>query len=293
MMGPLFGLFLFAPKNGISTVASLPNDDGHADLGTGEDVEESSDADIDRTALLSSMAAESSGNNKPRNMVREYTTYETLTSLDFYLLWIAHFCGTANGLFYLNNIAQMEQAMGGTKASAALYVSIAGVFNAFGRMAAGFLSDRYAGKISRPLFFAFALVSMSIGQASMAVFPGNGWMYVAGAMVGFTYGTFWALIPPMTIELFGEKHVGLNYQLFGLAPAAGSVLANIVLASNVYESHVIKGTTLCCGRACFQLTHVVLAIMSLCGVCAAVCVHFRTRIFYQQQQEQRQAERLQ
>merc|ERR1712146_190869 len=117
--------------------------------------------------------------------------------------------------------------MGSTKASAALYVSITGIFNAFGRMTAGYLSDRFSTSISRPLFLTLAIAFMFIGQSSMFLSSGTLWLYFAGAIIGFTYGQFWALVPPMTIELFGERHVGLNYQLLGLAPAAGSVLANV------------------------------------------------------------------
>ena len=120
----------------------------------------------------------------------------------------------------------------------------------------------------------------------MLIFPGTSWLYFAGAIVGFTYGQFWALIPPMTIELFGEKHVGLNYQLLGLAPAAGSVLANVVLASNVYQQHVIPNTTLCCGRSCFNATHAVLSGVAVVGAVSALCLHFRTRSFYKSKHRQ-------
>ncbi len=213
------------------------------------------------------------------NTRAEMSVVETLTSLDFYLLWLSHFCGTANGLFFINNVAQIEQAMGGTKASAALYVSIIGAFNAFGRMAAGWLSDRFSN-VPRPAFFVASLVVMALGQASMAVLPSTGWLYVASAIVGFTYGTFWALIPPMCIELFGAKNVGLNYQMLGLAPAAGSVLASVVLAGSVYQAHTIPGTTLCCGPACFGLTHWVTSGAALLGALAAVGLYFRTRSWY-------------
>ena len=213
------------------------------------------------------------------NTRAEMSIVETLTSLDFYLLWLGHFCGTANGLFFINNVAQIEQALGGTKASAALYVSIIGAFNAFGRMAAGWLSDRFA-KVPRPAFFVVSLVVMALGQASMAVLPSTGWLFVAAAIVGFTYGTFWALIPPMCIELFGAKNVGLNYQMLGLAPAAGSVLASVVLAGSVYQAHTIPGTTLCCGPACFGLTHWVMSGAALLGSLAAVGLYFRTRSWY-------------
>ena len=279
ILASLFGLFLFPTKDS----GRRDNDDG---VSSG-DLAVSLHTDMRTTDLQHlPIAPPRSKPTDQEHHVREFSIADTLTSPDFYLLWIAHFCGTANGLFYLDNVAQIDQSMGGSKVSSALYVSIAGVFNAFGRMAAGYLSDRFARRISRPMFFSLSLIVMSIGQGSMILFPGNNWLYIAGATIGFAYGTFWSLIPPMTIELFGEKHVGLNYQLLGLAPAAGSVLANVFLAAQVYQMHSIPHSNLCCGPMCFKLTHILLSVSSLLGVIAALCVHFRTRAFYGLQEDQ-------
>ena len=275
-------LMVLMPLVACFVVATKP-DAGEGEANINNNNNNSSNHNNNDPDVVADITAGGDSAESKSGRVREWTTCATITSLDFYLLWLAHFCGTANGLFFLNNVAQIEQSMGGTKASSALYVSIAGVFNAFGRMAAGYFSDRYASKISRPLFFTISLATMSIGQVSMVLFPGTTFLYVAGAIIGFTYGTFWALIPPMTIELFGEKHVGLNYQLLGLAPAAGSVLANVVLASNVYQAHAIAGSTLCCGTSCFETTHIVLSGVALVGIVSSLCVHLRTRSFYQSQ----------
>ena len=204
-------------------------------------------------ASESKSESEVTSSNK-NNELRNFTVCETIRMLDFWMLWFCHFCGTANGLFFINNISQIDQSLGGAKSTAALYVSILSVFNAVGRMGAGFLSDRYRKTIPRTTFFVVALVFMAIGQGSLALIPSTGWLFIGCGIVGICYGAFWSLIPPMVIELFGSKNVGSNYQILGLAPAAGSVLASVVLAGNVYESHVMPNSNICCGQICFQLT---------------------------------------
>ena len=91
---------------------------------------------------------------------RNFTVCQTLQHVDFWMLWFCHFCGTANGLFFINNISQIDQSLGGAKSTAALYVSILSVFNAVGRMAAGFMSDRYK-KISTTHYFFSSVLCFS------------------------------------------------------------------------------------------------------------------------------------
>jgi MFS family permease len=242
---------------------------------------------VEVTQVTTAMASTDGNNEEARenqeNTIansRNFTTCQTLSQLDFWLLWFAHFTGTANGLFFINNISQIDQSLGGAKSTAALYVSILSVSNAVGRMAAGFMSDRYRTTIPRPVFFVGALFFMFVGQGSLALVPSTGWLFVGCMIIGVCYGAFWALIPPMCIELFGERNIGSNYQILGLAPAAGSVLASVVLSGTVYDSHLVPNTTYCCGRSCFLLTHVVTSLCAFVGCIAAIGLWYRTRGFY-------------
>ena len=83
-----------------------------------------------------------------------------------------------------------------------------------------------------------------------------------------------------SLELFGAKNVGSNYQILSLAPAFGSVMASVVLSGAVYESHVMPHTNVCCGTACFRLTHVVTSLAALVGCALATMLWYRTRSFY-------------
>lgn len=232
------------------------------------------------TAATSDKDQTNGGRSESSANERNFTVCETLSELDFWLLWVAHFCGTANGLFFINNISQISQSLGGAKSSAALYVSILSVANAVGRMSAGFLSDRYASTVPRPMFFVVSLFLMFLGQGSLALVPSLDWLYVGCLIIGMSYGAFWALIPAMVIELFGAKNVGSNYQILSLAPAFGSVIASVVLSGAVYESHVMPHTNVCCGTACFRLTHAVTSLAALVGCVLATMLWYRTRSFY-------------
>jgi MFS family permease len=210
---------------------------------------------------------------------RNFTICQTICQLDFWMLWFCHFCGTANGLFFINNVSQIDQSLGGAKSTAALYVSILSVSNAVGRMGAGFMSDRFRA-IPRTLFFVGALFFMFIGQGSLTLIPSTGWLFVGCIIIGICYGAFWALIPPMCIELFGDKNIGTNYQILGLAPAAGSLLASVVLSGNVYKQYLVPNTNYCCGRHCFLLTHAVTSLSALAACVVAVGLWYRTKDIY-------------
>jgi MFS family permease len=237
-------------------------------------------SEMENDDALMSSTTHSSVVETEETMERNYDVCQTIFMLDFWLLWFCHFCGTANGLFFINNISQIDQSLGGAKSTAALYVSILSVFNAVGRMSAGFLSDRYKTTVPRTTFFVGALFFMFLFQGSLALIPSTGWLFVGCIGIGLCYGAFWALIPPMVFELFGSKNIGSHYQILGLAPAAGSVLASVVLSGNVYKSHVMPGSNVCCGAVCFQLTHAVTSLFALLGAMLSVLLWYRTRDFY-------------
>ena len=54
--------------------------------------------------------------------------------------------------------------------------------------------------------------------------------------MGAAYGALWALIPTLTMELFGGTHVAQNYAVLTSTPAVGSVALSAGLAAWVYEA---------------------------------------------------------
>ena len=58
----------------------------------------------------------------------------------------------------------------------------------------GFLSDRLAHKLTRPTFFLFASLLMTVGMVYMA-FADTNMLYFGTVLVGFSFGTNFALMP--------------------------------------------------------------------------------------------------
>ena len=89
---------------------------------------------------------------------------------------------------------------------------------------------------------------------------GCGWMIVGlvdalgritsyHQLCGFAYGGFWALNPTMVSELFGLKHLGANYNLIALAPAASSYSFSVGIAATLYSQNTLDcATKICLGK---------------------------------------------
>jgi hypothetical protein len=101
--------------------------------------------------------------------------------------------------------------------------------------------------------------------------------------MGAAYGALWALIPALTVELFGGTHVAENYAVLTSTPAVGSVALSAGLAAWVYEAAAAAqgaGETACKGRSCYQVTLWSCAVLSGAAAAMATAVWLRNRSFY-------------
>jgi MFS transporter, OFA family, oxalate/formate antiporter len=141
-----------------------------------------------------------------------YTTRGMLATWQFYLLWIVYFLGTSVGLTAIGETAPQVREMAKTSAalSGGLALGIMSVFNGVGRLAWGSVSDRLGrtrAVIAMCLTSAFACVFL-LRQAT------DFWQLLAGlCLAAFAYGGYLALMPSLTADYYGPKHVGANYGL--------------------------------------------------------------------------------
>jgi hypothetical protein len=70
----------------------------------------------------------------------EHTIAQTLTSLDFWLMFASFLMGVGIGLAVMNNLGQMGVAMGYVDVS--LFVSMTSIWGFFGRIASGTISEQ-------------------------------------------------------------------------------------------------------------------------------------------------------
>ena len=159
---------------------------------------------------------------------------DTLQRPAFYLLWLMFFSGAMAGLMVIGIVKPFVQdrvASGGVDAAQAAAVGAAAVgylaiFNAVGRVAWGFISDR----IGRTGTFVVMFVIQAATLFVLAQLSGGAALCVAAALVGFNFGGNFALFPAATADLFGAKNLGANYgwvfTSYGIAGVVGVAAGN-------------------------------------------------------------------
>lgn len=158
-------------------------------------------------------------------------TYMLRTPI-FYLLWLQFVCSTSAGLMVIGKIAKIVVLQsGGVITAASFFVALLAVFNAVGRIASGFISDRIGPNRTMMLVCALQF-------GAMLVFPhlgGTSGFVVITAMVGFNYGACLPLFPAMCANFWGTKNMGMNYGLlftaWGVAGAICPMIGGYIFDS--------------------------------------------------------------
>ncbi|MDI6727197.1 MAG: OFA family MFS transporter [Smithellaceae bacterium] len=162
----------------------------------------------------------------------DYTWREMMRTRTFYLLWAEFACGSLAGLMIIGHLAKIVAVQsGGAIQFGFIFVAILAVFNAGGRILAGFLSDRI-GRL-KTIFFvcitqAFAMFLFSQNTSVVHFLIGS-------AIVGFSYGACLSLFPSICSDFWGAKNFGLNYGIlftaWGVGGVFGPVLAGMIADS--------------------------------------------------------------
>ncbi|XP_077211852.1 nodulin-like / Major Facilitator Superfamily protein isoform X2 [Tasmannia lanceolata] len=203
---------------------------------------------------------------------------------DFWLLFLAMACGMGSGLATVNNISQIGGALGYTSIETSTLVSLWSIWNFLGRFGGGYVSDYvlHSRGYPRPLFIALALATMSIGHAVIASgLPGT--LYVGSVLVGICYGSQWSLMPTVTSEIFGVRHMGTIFNTISIASPVGSYILSVWVVGYIYDIEASSSDeTTCTGNHCFMISFVIMAFVTFCGSLVAMVLFFRTRRFYEQ-----------
>jgi OFA family oxalate/formate antiporter-like MFS transporter len=141
---------------------------------------------------------------------RNFSTREMFTTGQFWILYATYFLGSAVGLTVIGQAAPLLQDIGmaGAPISAGVALGVLGLFNAFGRLGWGSLSD-HAGR--RWTLFAMSLVSITACLGFLRNATGF-WPAMTGiCLAAFGYAGYLALMPAMTADYFGANNVGANY----------------------------------------------------------------------------------
>jgi len=155
----------------------------------------------------------------------DYSTGEMLSTGQFYLIWIMYFFGCATGLMTIGQTSPIGQELAQyTKTTAALGVSLLAIFNAFGRVFWGRISDVF-GRM-KTLFLIFLICGLAILSYSF-IAGFKAWYWIGISLVGLCFGGYLALFPAINADFFGTKNIGVNYGLLFTAYGVGGLLSNI------------------------------------------------------------------
>ncbi|MBQ7149264.1 MAG: OFA family MFS transporter [Pseudobutyrivibrio sp.] len=173
------------------------------------------------------------GGAAPKNMDWK----EMLKTPVFYVMLLLLTCGAFSGMMVISQAKSVATLMIG-EATAALAVSVLALFNAFGRIVAGSLSD----KIGRINTLAVACVLGAAGLLCLFLTPdGATAQFFAGlSVVGISFGSFMGVYPGFTADQFGPKNNSVNYGImfigFALAGYFGpQIMAKTVASTGTYQ----------------------------------------------------------
>ncbi len=140
----------------------------------------------------------------------DFSPVEMLRTWQFYGLWLLYFLGTSVGLTTIGQASPLVRELAAETAvlTGGAALGIMSSFNGLGRLFWGSLSDRIGRNTAAVAMFA-AYVVACLGLLRPA--PGF-WGLLAGlCLVGFAFGGYLALLPSLTADYFGPRHIGANY----------------------------------------------------------------------------------
>ena len=164
---------------------------------------------------------------------KQYTTKEMLQTKEFYLLTLSMFF-LLPAYFILNPLFKslgMERGL--TDSMATFGVMLTGVASASGRLLTSWFSD-YAGRKS-----AMTLISLITLVAALVMIFAEGILFlVCIAAIAFSFGGSASVYAATAADLFGTKHMGLNYGCvmvgFGVSALIFPIISNLLSATGVY-----------------------------------------------------------
>ncbi|XP_022737834.1 protein NUCLEAR FUSION DEFECTIVE 4 [Durio zibethinus] len=208
--------------------------------------------------------------------------------LDFWLYYIAYFCGGTIGLVYSNNLGQIAQSLG-ESSNTTLLLTLYSSFSFFGRLLSA-APDYVRAKMyfARTGWLTIALLPTPVAFFLLAGLGNSMALRVGTALIGLSSGFIFAAAVSVTSELFGPNSVGVNHNILITNIPIGSLVYG-VLAAMVYDGNAGRGLNLklkfaesvvCMGKQCYFLTFVWWGCLSILGLVSSLLLFLRTKHAY-------------
>ncbi|XP_026447316.1 protein NUCLEAR FUSION DEFECTIVE 4-like isoform X1 [Papaver somniferum] len=227
----------------------------------------------------------------------EHSARDLLSRLDFWLYYVAYFCGGTIGLVYSNNLGQISQSLGFASKTTEL-LTLYSSCSFFGRLLSA-APDFLCVKLyfARTGWLAIALLPTPVAFFLLTVSSSERALEVGTALIGFSSGFIFAAAVSITSELFGPNSMGINHNILitniPIGSLAYGLLAAIVYDSNVKSSglstnmEIVDGVSICMGRQCYLQTFLWWGVISLFGLLSSGILFVRTKPAYDRFEENR------
>jgi OFA family oxalate/formate antiporter-like MFS transporter len=149
---------------------------------------------------------------------RVVTMGQTLQSPAFWCLWLVWGLAGGAGIATVTLSTTFGMARGLTLRHAVLILTAFNVTNGASRLIAGYLSDVMGRRLTMGLAFGAA----GLGYLLLPHLSGLGGWMVAASVVGFAFGTLFAVSAPLIVDCFGMARFGA---VFGLVFTAYAFVA--------------------------------------------------------------------
>eukprot|EP00457_Paulinella_chromatophora_P002741 gb/GEZN01002746.1/.p1 GENE.gb/GEZN01002746.1/~~gb/GEZN01002746.1/.p1 ORF type:complete len:767 (-),score=131.16 gb/GEZN01002746.1/:53-2353(-) len=229
--------------------------------------------------------------------LHDWTYRQALCSLEFWCLFGTGFGGTGAAYMTIDQLAQINTALGGSSADKAVLITLLGICNCLGRTISGFYQDRAVQHgVTRPLLCFAALLTMAFGQLLLAAsdasgsgFQGVACLPVGLALTAFAFGSMWCLIGPVTSDITGQKAFGMICSSVEVSAMMSTILFNQTIAAPLYDAEYARQLQnkdrTCCGPRCYRYTHLIAAAISCLLCLAPLVLHYRAKEWYRRQRQ--------
>ncbi len=158
----------------------------------------------------------------------------------FYIMLLLLTSGAFSGMMVISQASAVAQNMiGMTAIAASTAVSVLALFNAVGRIIAGYISDKI-GRINTLMSACIlSIIGMlclyTSGEGSIVTF------YIGISIIGINFGSFMGVYPGFTVDQFGARNNSVNYGImfigFALAGYFGpQIMRNVYQGTGAYQN---------------------------------------------------------
>ncbi len=133
---------------------------------------------------------------------------QILRQPQLYILWLIFCFISGTGVTFVSHLDTIARVQFSVERGFVM-VSLFSFFNAWGRIAAGFLSDR----LGRRRAMIFNYTGLALILTAMLIFKGPLMLIFAVTVLGLGYGGLFALIPATVSSFFGDENFGFVYGL--------------------------------------------------------------------------------